>query len=89
MEYIPSNIENIKVSLMQVSDYIINKSVNRGKVNDFDDLKGISKVTWDLISTIYEARWDFLHMKDNISFRNKVASKFTPKINNTLKWQKY
>ena len=40
---------------MRVSDYIINKSVDRGKVNDFDDLKGVSKVAWDLIFAIYEA----------------------------------
>jgi len=85
MEHIPSGIENIKVSLMRVSDYIINKSVDRGKVNDFDDLKGVSKVAWDLIFAIYEAGWDVLHVKDNISFRNNVMSKFTPKINDMLK----
>ena len=55
MEYILSNIENIKVSLMRVSDYIINKSVDRGKVNDFDNLKDVGKITWDLISVIYKA----------------------------------
>jgi len=56
IEHIPSDIENIKVSLTGVSDYIINKSVDRGQVNNFDDLKDVSKIAWDLISAIYEAR---------------------------------
>jgi len=66
MEHIPSDIENIKVSLTGASDYIINKSVDRGQVNNFDNLKDVSKVVWDLISTIYKARWDVLYIKDNI-----------------------
>ena len=45
IEHIPSDIKNIKVSLTRVSDYIINKSVDRGKVNNFDDLKGVGKIT--------------------------------------------
>jgi len=55
IEHISSNIENIKVSLMGVTDYIINKSVDRGKVNNFNDLKGVGKVTWNLIFAFYKA----------------------------------
>jgi len=61
--------------------YILNKSVERDKVNDFDDLKGIGDVAWDFISAIYESGWDALSAdNNNVSFRNKVAAKFTPKI---------
>ena len=85
MKHIPSDIENIKVSLTRVTDYIINKSVDRGKVNGFNDLKDVGKVAWDLIFAFYKAGWDILYMKDNISFRNKVVLKFMPKINDMLK----
>ena len=65
-----------------MSKYILNKSVERDKVNDFDDLKDVGKVAWDLILAIYDSGWNTLSVDNNISFRNKVASKFTPKINN-------
>ena len=70
---------------MRVTDYIINKLVDRDKVNGFNNLKDVGKVAWDLISAFYKAGWDTLHMKDNISFRNKMVSKFIPKINSILK----
>jgi len=65
-----------------MSKYILNKSVERDKVNDFDNLKDVGKVAWDFISAIYDSGWNALSVDNNISFRNKVASKFTPKINN-------
>ena len=65
-----------------MSKYILNKSVERDKVNDFDNLKDIGKVAWDFILAIYDSGWDALCVDNNSSFRNKVASKFTPKINN-------
>ena len=57
-------------------------NIERGKVNDFDDLKDIGKVAWNFISAIYDSGWNALSVDNNISFRNRVASKFTPKINN-------
>jgi len=40
-------------------------------------------MTWDFISAIYESGWDALSAdNNNISFRNKVAAKFTSKIYN-------
>ena len=40
-------------------------------------------MAWDFISAIYESGWNALSANNNnISFRNKVAAKFTPKINN-------
>ena len=66
-----------------MSKYILNKSVERDKVNDFDNLKDVGKVAWDFISAIYDSGWNILSVDNNISFRNKVASKFTPKITTT------
>jgi len=41
---------------MRVTDYIINKSVDRDKVNDFNDLKDVGKIAWNFISAFYKAR---------------------------------
>ena len=39
-------------------------------------------MAWNFILAIYESEWDLLIADDNnISFRNKVSSKFTPKVN--------
>jgi len=65
-----------------MSKYILNKSVEKDKVNDFDDLKNVGKVAWDFISAIYNSDWDTLSIDNNVSFRNKLGSNFIPKINN-------
>ena len=81
MEHIISDIKNIKTSLYQVSNYTLNKKVKKDKINNFEDLKGIGKEAWNFISTIYNVGWDVLITNSNsISFRNKVAAKFTLKI---------
>jgi len=64
-----------------MSNYILNKKVNKDKVNNFENLKDIDKKAWNFISAIYNAEWDMLIAdSNNISFRNKVAAKFTLKI---------
>ena len=62
-------------------NYILNKKVEKGKVNNFKDLKGVGKVAWDFILAIYKSGWDVLITDSNSnSFRNKVLAKFTLKI---------
>ena len=56
IEYIISDIKNIKTSLCQMSNYVLNKKVEEGKVNDFKDLKSIGKKAWNLILAIYNMR---------------------------------
>jgi len=85
MEHLPLNIENIKMSIYHISKYILNKSVERGKINNFDDLNSISKVAWKFIFTFYDSEWDILHIENKVSFRNKVAFKFIPKTSNVPK----
>ena len=63
-------------------NYIFNKKIEKDKVNDLNDLKGIGKETWNFISAFYNMGWDTLIADSNgSSFRNKVAAKFMPKIN--------
>jgi len=63
-------------------NYIFNKKIEKGKVNDLNDLKGIEKKAWNFIPAFYNIGWDTLIADSNGgSFRNKVAAKFMPKIN--------
>jgi len=55
MEHLPLDINNIKVSLKQITKYILNKFVERGKINDFKDLNGVDKVVWEFISSLYDS----------------------------------
>ena len=62
-------------------NYILNKKVEIGKVNNFEDLKGVGKVAQDFILAIYKSGWDVLITNSNSnSFRKKVLAKFTLKI---------
>ena len=65
-----------------MTNYILNKKVEKGKVNDLNDLKDVVKEVWNFISAFYNMGWDMLIANSNgSSFRNKVVAKFTPKIN--------
>jgi len=43
MEHLVSDIKNIMTSFCQITNYIFNKKVKKGKVNDLDNLKGVGK----------------------------------------------
>ena len=43
------------MSLKQITKYILNKSVKRGKVNDFKDLNSVNKVAWEFLSSLYDS----------------------------------
>ena len=82
MEYLVSDIKNIMTSFCQIKNYIFNKKVEKGKVNDLDNLKGVGKEAWNFISAFYDVCWDTLIANSNSgSFRNKVVAKFMSKIN--------
>jgi len=67
-----------------MANYIKNKKVERGKINNVTELKGFSEAAWSFISSIYESEWDSLYTnKENRTFRQKFAFKFTPKVPNS------
>ena len=43
MEYLASNIKNIKESLGRIQKYILGKAIESDKTNNIKDLKGIGK----------------------------------------------
>ena len=80
IEFLEINAENIYISLLCIADFIRKKKVQLGSFNNISQLKGFGKATWNLISSIYESNWNTADIDNNNSFRNKVSSKFTPKV---------
>lgn len=89
LEHLSLDSKNIKKSLHHITNYIKNKKINHNKANDIPDLKSIDEVAWNFISTIYNLGWDALTANsDNKTFRQLVAFKFTPRIQETKKSSK-
>ena len=85
IEYLVSNVKNIKNSLSRMHKYILGKTINNDKANNVKDLEDVGKVAWEFISAIYETHWDSLFVDySKTSFRNKVKSKFNPQVIKTL-----
>ena len=80
MEYLVSDIKNIKEFLWRMGKYIKGKSVNTNS-NNVKDLDSIGKEIWKLLSVVYNSHWNGLQVDDSKTlFRNKVKSKFNPQI---------
>jgi len=81
MEYLASDIKNIKNSLIRMHKYILDKAIEGDKINSVKDLEGIRKAAWEFILSLYEAHWDSLIVDDfKMLFRNKIKSKLSPQI---------
>jgi len=73
--------KSIKDSLNFMTKYITNKQVNSKEVNDLKDFDGMGDAIWNFISSVYEAKWDALHMNNNTNtLRAKISSKFTLRV---------
>ena len=83
IEHLALDALNIKESLTRMRKYIASKSIDNDKVNDVKDLNNIGKAIWEFISVVYDSHWDALHANNNnMTFRNKVKSKFFPQARN-------
>ena len=64
-----------------MADYVRSKKVKHKSINNIFDPNGLSKVVQLFISSIYKSGWDsFYSDKENRTFKQKLASKFTLKI---------
>jgi len=81
VKHFASDSKNIKDSLNFMVKYISNKQVNSGKANELNDFDDMGNAIWNFISSVYEAKWDFL-FTDNKSttLKSKISSKFTPRV---------
>ena len=81
IEYLASDVKNIKDSLKFMTKYITNKKIDSSKANSFEDFKGIGEAVWNFISSVYEANWDVLSTNNNSTLlRRKITSKFIPRM---------
>jgi len=82
LKHLASDTNNIKKSLACMAKYIKNKKIEMSKSNNIKDFKDTGKAAWELIFSIYNFGWDSL-IADNYknSLRQKIAYKFTPKVN--------
>ena len=81
IEHFASDAKNIKVMLNFLAKYIQGKQVDNNKANDLADFDGMGDTIWSFISSVYGSKWDslFTDHKTN-TLRNKISSKFTPRI---------
>ena len=64
-----------------MAKYISNKKINPKNANNLKDFDGIGDSVWNFISTVYQVSWDsFLTDNKYKSLREKIASKFSPRI---------
>jgi len=64
-----------------MAKYISNKKVNPKNANNLKNFDGIGDSVWNFISMVYQASWDsFLTDNKSKSLREKIASKFSPRI---------
>jgi len=81
IDHIASDAKNIKNILNFIARYISNKQVNSSKSNNLENFNSIGEVTWNFISSVYQANWDSLYAdKQSNSLKRKIAVKFTLKI---------
>ena len=66
-----------------MADYIRARIIQSGFINNVSQLKGFGKTIWNFISFIYKSSWNTINTNNNISFRNRIFSKFTPKVPKT------
>ena len=75
------DVNNIKIFLKQISDFIANHHLNNHKKDEIPCLTGFGKVTFDLVSSIFKSGWDILLVSDGQkSFRDKFKEEFTTKV---------
>ncbi|KAL9715383.1 hypothetical protein Ac2012v2_8349 [Leucoagaricus gongylophorus] len=78
MEHLASDAKNIRDSLNFMAKYILNKQVDPARSNDLDNFKGIREAVWNLVSSVYQSKWDSLIADKNN--REKIVAKLTPRI---------
>jgi len=50
-----------------MAKYINNKQVDSARANNFEDFNDIRKAIWNLISSVYQSKWDLLIADKNLN----------------------
>ena len=54
------DVNNIKTSLIYISEFIVNCHIKNNKETDILCLEGFSKIAFELVKSIYKEGWDNL-----------------------------
>jgi len=79
------DINNIKVSLSHISDFIADQQIKNNRKIDISCLEGFSKVVFEFVKSIYKGEWDNLLAEDSSKlFCDKIRKEFTVEVPTTL-----
>ena len=79
------DVNNIKVSLEQIADFIANRHLKNHKKNKIPCLTGFGKVAFELVSSIFKGGWDNLLGRDGQKMLcDKIKEEFTTHVSTVL-----
>jgi len=58
------DVNNIKISLTRISEFITNCHIKNNKETDISYLEGFSKIAFELVKSIYKGEWNNLLVED-------------------------
>jgi len=74
------DVNNIKISLSYISNFISNRELKSDKENNIPFLKGFGQVAFNFIFFIFKRGWDQLKTDDNRTFCELINNEFTTKV---------
>ena len=75
------DVNNIKISLMHILDFIGNKELKNNRETDILFLSSFGQIAFDFVSFIFKGRWDQLKTdRDNKMFCELIKKEFTTKM---------
>jgi len=75
------DVNNIKISLMCISDFIGNRELKNNREKNIPFLSGFGQIVFDFVSSIFKKEWDQLKTdRDNKTFCKLIKDKFTTKV---------
>ena len=75
------DINNIKISLICISDFISNRELKNNRKEDILFLKGFGQIAFNFVSFVFKGEWDQLKMNsNNKTFCKLIKDEFTIKV---------
>jgi len=74
------DVNNIKISLSHISNFIVNRELKNNKEDDISFLKGFDQVAFNFVSSIFKGGWDQLRIDNNRTFHKLIKNEFTTKV---------
>ena len=82
------DVNNIKISLSHISDFIVNRELKNNRENNISFLKGFDQVAFNFVSSIFKGGWNQLRTDNNRTFHKLIKNEFTTKVSTPNKGKK-